>query len=116
MHSSKEQQPKQDTNDSLFGMALGQVFMASVLGPVADMVWEAAETASAVYTDRFEARAQKADNRTNGHEGGFHLGVKHSLGGSFNRAQTITTHNQNILDLSLPYWKRDYMPAPRFAA
>lgn len=127
MHSSKEQQDQQyDANDSLFGMALGQLFTASVLGPygaIADMAWESAEMASAIYTERFEARADnKAQDRTNGHEGGFQLGAKNSLGPRFGNAHSpaapVIAGNDNGLDFNarLPYWKRDAFPAPRRAA
>ncbi len=82
------------------------------------MALEAVQVASEIYTDRFEAKAKKADNRTNGHEGGYQLGVKHSLGKSFNRVHDMAPDNKNTHDLALPYWKRDYghNNAPRFAA
>ena len=112
VHSSKEQQKREP---HALGAEAAQIILSSLFGPVADMAMETVQIASTLYTDRFEAAAQKTVNRTNGHEGGFTLGVKHSLGGSFNRARTLIADNANSAP-AVPYWKRDYAAAPRFAA
>lgn len=48
---------RQSNSDSFFGMALAQAFTATVLGPAADIAWEAAEITSAVYEDRVKKPA-----------------------------------------------------------
>lgn len=115
MHSSTHTQ-RQDQN--ALGYEGAQIFLSALFGPAVDMGMEAAQVASEIYTDRFEAKAKKADNRTNGHEGGYQLGVKNSLGNSFNRVHDMAPANKNDTDFALPYWKRDfgYGNAPRFAA
>lgn len=55
--------PRQTNSDSLFGMALAQVFTATVLGPAADIAWEAVEVTSAVYEDRVKKPANDAGYR-----------------------------------------------------
>lgn len=109
MHSSKEQQQKQDP--AAYGSEIADFLLSSLFGPVVHMAVETAQVASALYEDRFEAAA-RTDNRTNGQN--YALGVKHSLGGSFSRA--ITADNTNDFDLKLPFWKRDAEPRPRLAA
>lgn len=115
MHSSTQLQ-KQEPH--ALGTEYGQFFLSALFGPAVDMSVEAVQVTSALYEDRFEAKAKKADNRTNGHEGGYELGVKHSLGKSFNRVHAMTPDNKNTPDLAVPYWKRDdgYHNAPRLAA
>jgi hypothetical protein len=68
--------PSSAKSDSFFGMALAQAFTGFALGPVAEMIWDAGETLSAVYEDRFEQK------RTNG-RGVYVLGERNSLGGAF---------------------------------
>ncbi len=114
MHSSKEQQNNQAPH--ALGVDAAQLFLGALFGPVANMAIEVAQVASTLYEDRFDAAAPKTGNRTNGHEGGYQLGVKHSLGGSFSRAQSAQIDKGNSFDAMLPYWKRDAAPAPRFAA
>ncbi len=63
-------------SDSFFGMALAQAFTGFALGPVAELIWDAGETLSAIYEDRFEQK------RTNG-LGVYVLGESNSLGGAF---------------------------------
>ena len=114
MHSSKEQQKQQAENP--MGSEIAQFMLGSLFGPAAHMAMEAAQVASTLYTDRFEAAADnRPANRTNGHEGGFKLGAKHSLGGSFGRAMAATAKN-DAPDMMVPYWKRDAGPRPRLAA
>lgn len=115
MHSSTHTQKQEP---SALGYEGAQLFLSALFGPAVDMGMEAAQVVSEIYTDRFEAKAKKADNRTNGHEGGYELGVKHSLGKSFNRIHDMTANNENTLDMAVPYWKRDYgyNNVPRFAA
>jgi hypothetical protein len=81
---------KQKTSpaDSFFGMALAQAFMGVAFGASVDMAWEACETASALYTDRFERKA--------GHKApAFEMGRENSLTGFFDAcvkaANTDTT-------------------------
>ncbi len=107
MHSSKEQQNQTKQGDCAYGTDVAQLFLASLFGPAADMAMEATQVASTLYADRFETAAKKAGNRTNGHEGGFQLGTKNSLGGSFNSARTASAPAQKNMDFALPYWKRD---------
>jgi hypothetical protein len=59
--TAQKQQKQASKGDSLFGMALAQTFTAMVLGPVADIVWEAAEISSAIYEDRMEARKKSSN-------------------------------------------------------
>lgn len=113
MHSSKEQQ--QNRNPSPLGTDIGQFFLGSLFGPVADLAVEAAQISSEIYTDRFEAAARKAGHRTNGHEGGYRLGARHSLGQPFNRA-CAQAENKNEPPRPAPYWKRDPGPLLRPAA
>lgn len=73
-HKDPAQRPS--SSDSLFGMALAQAFTAMVLGPAADLIWEAGEVASIVHEDR-------TVKRTNGRV--YEMGVKRSLMEDFAR-------------------------------
>ncbi len=74
----KPHAPRQTNSDSLFGMALAQVFTATVLGPAADIAWEAAEITSAVFEDRLKKPANDAN---------YALGAGGALTASFGRSQ-----------------------------
>ncbi|PZQ46920.1 MAG: hypothetical protein DI551_04315 [Micavibrio aeruginosavorus] len=74
-------------SDSLFGMALAQAFMGFAFGAGVEQVWEAGESASAIYADRFD---QKRTNGRGVYEGVFELGNKKSLAGTFARMTEAT--------------------------
>lgn len=63
-NAQQKQQRQNSSGDSLFGMALAQAFTAIVLGPAADLAWEAAEITSAVYEDRMDARRKNDSAQT----------------------------------------------------
>lgn len=75
-HTHKDHAQRTTSSDSLFGMALTQAFTALVLGPAADLLWEAGEIASTIYEDR-------TSKRTNGRV--YEMGVKRSLSEDFAR-------------------------------
>ncbi len=100
-------QPKTNNsaNDSIFGMALCQAFTGFAFGPEVSDVWEAAETASAIYTDRYSSSVATA-NRTNGK---VELGVKNTLGPVFGR-QTRPAPDVDFEAL-VPFWLKNPAPA-----
>lgn len=86
-HPMKRDPLPQSGSDSLLGMALAQSFMGMVCGAGAEQIWDAGETVSAVYEDRYDQK------RTNG-RGVFQLGVEKSLAGIFTRISRITVAEQ----------------------
>jgi hypothetical protein len=93
---------KQTATDSFFGMALAQAFTGFAFGVDVDMAWEACEATSAVYKERFEAKAANSDTS-------YSLGEKKSLGGLFE----ASTHN--VIDLAKPITSLGYnnkVPSP----
>ncbi len=76
--SAKQQQPKTTATDSFLGMALVSSFLGVAYGEGVHMLFEAGEIADNIWTDRFQAKAQK---RTDGRS--FELGVKNSLTKAF---------------------------------
>jgi hypothetical protein len=103
-------QAKSNSNDSIFGMALMQAFMGFSFGPEVDMAWEAAETASTIYTDRHSSSVQNGQ-RANGK---IELGVKNSLAPVFGR-QTHPRPTVEFDDL-VPFWLKNPAPARGRAA
>ena len=69
-------------SDSFFGLALAQAFMGFAFGPVAEEIWDAGETLSAIHEDRYD---QKRTNGRGVNESVFELGMKKSLAGAFAR-------------------------------
>lgn len=106
-YATPHQAKSNNANDSIFAVAMVQAFTGFAFGPEVDMAWEAAETASAIYTDRYSSSAQTAQ-RTNGK---YELGVKNSLGPAFTR-QTNPGPAVDF-DAFIPSWLKD--PAPRRA-
>ncbi len=76
MNTAKQQKTNISNADSLFGMALTQCFVGAVLGPAADMAWEACEITSAIHEDRNAKPTAKASPQ-------FDMGKPKSLGGFF---------------------------------
>lgn len=96
-------QPKANNSatDSIFGMALTQACLGVAFGPEVSDAWEAAETASAFYTDRYSSSVAKAD-RANG---AIELGVKNTLGPVFGR-QTRPAPDVDLKDI-IPFWQKE---------
>lgn len=91
-------------SDSFFGMALAQAFTGFALGPVAEMIWDAGETLSAIYEDRFEQK------RTNGRDV-YVLGERNSLAGAF----TCTTQ-KTLAEQDRATFKPSMQPSYGFSA
>lgn len=91
--------PQQSSTDSFFGMALAQAFMGMVYGPCADQIWDAGETLSAIYEDRYDQK------RTNG-RGVYELGKKSSLAECFTRMTEKT-----VAELERLSFRPSYAPA-----
>lgn len=97
-------QPKATNNsatDSIFGLALAQACLGVAFGPEVSDAWEAAETASAIYTDRHSSSVQTAA-RTNGT---IELGVKNTLAPVFGR-QTRPAPDVDLKDI-IPFWQKE---------
>ena len=80
-HNAKRlSNPQPSSTDSFFGMALAQAFTGMVFGSGAEQIWDAGETLSAVYEDRYDQK------RTNGRDVcEYALGAKKSLAETFTR-------------------------------
>ncbi len=95
--------PQQSSTDSFFGMALAQAFMGMVCGPVADQIWDAGETVSAIYEDRNDQK------RTNG-RGVYALGNKRSLADGFTRMAEAT-----LAEMDRMTFRPSFAPARAFS-
>lgn len=79
----QKQEQKNTANDSIFGL-LAATMIGPAFGAGVGEVWQAAEIASEIYTDRYQQPAAKKTAP-------FTLGVKNSLGGTFGQSVMNTT-------------------------
>lgn len=91
--------PQPSSTDSFFGMALVQAFTGMVYGDCVDQIWDAGETLSATYEDRYDQK------RTNG-RGVYELGKKSNLAECFTRMTENT-----VAELEHFAFRPSYTPA-----
>jgi hypothetical protein len=70
MTYTAQQKTQNTANDSIFGLLAASMLGPAFGAPVGD-IWQSAEIASEIYTDRHQAAAKKT--------GSFELGARHSL-------------------------------------
>lgn len=96
-------QPKATNSaaDSFLGTLMVQAFTGGLFGPEVSEAWDAAETVSAIYTDRHSSSVSPAA-RTNGK---IELGVHKTLSPVFGR-QTRPAPDVDLKDI-IPFWQKD---------